>query len=325
MLPAPTHWFGGKTFLRDFILPHLNYGKVYVEPFCGSANIFFAKRPHGVEVLNDLNPDLINFLRVLQSRRQFRLLAHCLRWTVYSVEEFMLAGRLLLVESTPDVERAWAFFVQKNLGFSGKGVTRGEWRRSFQSGSGNVVIDWQTRVSRLEDWRDRLKNVHIKRQDALSVIRQWDSRETMYYLDPPYVADTRIDTDVYSHEMTDDAHHQLVQLLTTIRGRVVLSGYDTPIYQPLEAAGWARLDRTILSSMARSPDGLGQRTEVLWINRPIAELSLYATASKMMKTPIEPLRSYPPAVDHHRTASHQPLDTHVEFATSVEQASLFEL
>lgn len=286
MLPTPVSWFGGKTHLRDFILPHIeDTSTVYVEPFCGSANIFFAKTPHPVEVLNDLNGDIVNFFRVLQNRRLFRTIAHRIRWTPYAVEEFIAA--ITLLASPPpketSLDRAWAFFVRGGMGFSGMGDSRGNWGRSFKaSGDINMVCArWQSRISYLEAWRDRLRGAQIDCLPALDVLAYWDSKDTVFYLDPPYVEETRASLNIYSHEMTNSDHGRLVRAILDAKGRIVLSGYASSQYASLESNGWIRLDKTIASPMAwdRGEDGAegtrGERTEVLWVNRLGAQPNIF--------------------------------------------------
>ena len=298
----------GKTHLRDFILPHIeDSSRIYVEGFCGSANIFFAKRPHDVEVLNDLNGDIVNFFRVLQHRRLFGQFARRIRWTPYAVEEFDAALQVLAKPPAhvgPDIERAWAFFVRGSLGFSGAGESRGNWRRSFMSSGGGmaqVTSNWRTRTALLEAWRDRLLHAQIDNKNALELIEYWDSPETVFYLDPPYVEDTRVSLNVYSHEMNDYDHVRLTDVMLKVQGRIVLSGYKTSHYHRLEQAGWIRLDKEILSPATRifdEPHGTrvrgnnsqrAKRTECLWINRVGAEGNLWQN-----QVVIEPFQPLPP-------------------------------
>jgi DNA adenine methylase len=46
--------------------------RIYCEPFCGGAAVFFAKEPSEVEIINDTNGELINFYEVC--RRDFEAL-----------------------------------------------------------------------------------------------------------------------------------------------------------------------------------------------------------------------------------------------------------
>lgn len=300
-LPAPFQYFGGKTHLRDFILPHIEHtGHVYVEPFCGSANIFFAKAKHPVEVLNDLNHDIVNLFRVLQNRRLFRHFAHKVRWTPYSYEEFGKSLDLLKSsvgkEEDYNIERAWAWFVQGTMGFAGAAVSIGNWRRAFISsnGMGHVASDWQKRLSLIESFRDRLAGVQIDCRPALEVITYWDSPETIFYLDPPYAAETRVSPDAYRHEMSGFDHVQLASHLLTLKGTVVLSGYVTPYYEVLEQNGWARFDKTILSPVTGFTEGERQeRVESLWVNRPSSDQSLWFSAPRAARPATKPVITVP--------------------------------
>ena len=113
--------------------------------------------------------------------------------------------------------------------------------------------------SHVLSWADRLRSVYIENADALSVIARWDSPDTLFYVDPPYVIGTRTaGRGAYGHEMTDDEHAALADLLRSVEGRVIISGYPSTLYEDLYA-GWARIDRPALADQAR------RRTEVLWI------------------------------------------------------------
>jgi DNA adenine methylase len=287
-LPAPFQYYGGKTYLRDFILPHLQGGKIYVEPYCGSANIFFAKDPHPVEVLNDLNGEIVNFFRVLQDPDHFKKFVHRVRWTPYSLDELREAIRIRKAKLSDPVLRAWAMFVIGSQAINGKAESEGNWSRTFiptvgrrssirNDGMAQVTSRWKRKISYLEAWRDRIFMAQIDSRDALQVIEYWDSPETLFYLDPPYAEATRISPDVYSHEMKDAHHSQLVETLLKVKGRVVLSGYDSPLYAPLVENGWMRLGKEVSCSTSarargqkqRGDGGLqtSKRIESLWLNR----------------------------------------------------------
>lgn len=276
---APVRWYGGKGNLARKILPHLPPGKVYVEPYCGAASLFWhLDPPREVEVLNDLNGEIINLFRILQSRRHFNALAHRLTWTPYSRSEFCLALR---GPHRSPVDRAWSFFVRHNQGFAGLAGTPGNWGRVFVSSRkmAQTASSWRGRLHSLEFWHDRLTRVQLDNRDALDVIRYWDSPDTVFYCDPPYVLNTRISRNVYDLEATNDHHTALVDTLLNLRGRAVLSGYDSGLYKPLLAAGWRRRRFSVVCTAAsrgrtspiRGPGSAKQhaaRTECLWISPP---------------------------------------------------------
>ena len=64
MAKSPIGWVGGKRLLVPRLLELMpQHYQTYVEPFCGGAALYFAKEQQGIEVLNDLDGELVNFYR----------------------------------------------------------------------------------------------------------------------------------------------------------------------------------------------------------------------------------------------------------------------
>jgi len=283
---APVRWYGGKGHMARKLVPLIPPGRVYCEPYCGAASLFWHLRPRPVEVLNDLHSEIVNLFRTLQDPALFDELAHRLAWTPYSLAEFRKALAMEYAEELSAVDRAWAFFVRQNQGFSGIAETEGNWGRDFGSGCGmaKTTSDWRSRLATLGWWHERLTRVQLDCRDALEVIRYWDSPETVYYVDPPYAADTRAKGkhNVYRHEADDEHHRALVALLLGIQGNAVVSGYASPLYASLDAAGWTRHEFQTAccaagrcrGSKIRGDDAAREhvpRTEVVWIKRPVQQ------------------------------------------------------
>ena len=128
---------------------------------------------------------------------------------------------------------------------------------------------WLTCVERLPEVHARLKHVVILNQDALDVIRSQDGVKTLFYLDPPYLHDTRTATDVYQHEMTEKEHVALLETLVDIKGCFMLSGYPNDLYdQFAKSNGWERKDFKLPNNAA---GGKKKRrmTECVWMNYSI--------------------------------------------------------
>lgn len=280
-LRAPFHWFGGKGGLISKLLPVVPAGgKPYCEPYCGAASVFFAREPAPVEVLNDLDGNIVNFFRVLQNRQTFEELRHRLAYTPYARAEFAKSIELLNSENVDEVTRAWAFFVSQNQTFAGLSPrTVGHWGRVFVSAAGmaGTVNNWIMRLSMLDAFRWRIMHAQIDNRDALDVIRYWDNEAAVFYVDPPYHWETRKGGE-YRHEMTDEHYQRLVETLLNVKGAVVLSGYAHPVYWPLEAADWKRIDFKVTCSAAgrtRNSDLQGTgvvlqkapRIESVWLNQ----------------------------------------------------------
>lgn len=271
---SPIPWFGGKCRQAKRIITHFPAHHTYVEPYGGAASVLLAKPPSPVEVYNDLDSGLVNFFRVLRDEQLLGELVRRLDLTPYSREEFVACRD---GHGAGQVERAWRFFVVALQGFSAIAVgqvwayARGMSRR----GMSGRVSKWLSAIDRLPEVAARLRMVQIEHRPALDVIERFDTPDTLFYLDPPYVPATRRSGE-YAHEMTEADHVELVAALLDIDGMAVLSGYATPVYEPLEAAGWERVEYAAHCSAAGHTRGTGMigagsaahqtRTECLWLN-----------------------------------------------------------
>jgi DNA adenine methylase len=124
---------------------------------------------------------------------------------------------------------------------------------------------WLTAVDGLPAVHTRLRRVVILNRPAMDVIPQQDGPQTCFYLDPPYVPFTRVALDAYGlHEMSAADHEALLRLLLTVKGKVLLSGYRSGMYDEI-LQGWARHDFDLPNNAA----GGGHKrrmTECLWLN-----------------------------------------------------------
>jgi DNA adenine methylase len=299
---APFRWFGGKGRLAKHIIPLLPKATTYVEPYAGAASVFWhLTRPYPVEVLNDLNERVVNLFRVLQDREKFKELAHRVTWTLYSRAEFRKALAILKDTSASDIDLAWAFFVAQNqcMGMhcvGGLDTLESNWGRVISSsarGMAESTSSWRGRMKLLTYWHQRLTRVQLDSIDALKCIQYWDTPDTLFYIDPPYVLETRKDK-AYDKDV-DDSHHQtLVQLLLNIKGKAVVSGYEHSIYKPLEEAGWHKVTIPTVAHAAGKTRNSGlqgmstnlakvPRVEVIWSNvPPIKDESFLSMASSLM-------------------------------------------
>lgn len=269
-------WFGGKgSQLRD-LLPLIPHTRGYVEPFGGGGTVLMNRPPSEMEVYNDLNGEIVNLFRVMQDPQLFDLFATKIESTLWSKEEFRYAieiqkdGPSYLLPFGGTIERAWALYVIQNQGISGThSKSEGNWSRSKLD---NKNCDkWKRLKERLEPVHKRFMGVQIDSQDGLKCMEYWDGPDVTFYVDPPYVLDTREGSGKqYEHEMEDSDHGRLIEVLLGLQGPVVLSGYEHPIYGPLEASGWdvhkyhARASTKVAS--AASGEGKPARVEVVWRN-----------------------------------------------------------
>lgn len=250
-------YFGGKWLLAPWILEHLPRHRIYVEPFGGAASVLMRKARSYAEVYNDLDGDVVNLFRVLQDPAQSEKLQRMIQLTPFARAEFDLA-----YESTDDaVERARRLIIRAFMGFGSDGHNPKSGKTGFRANSNRSgttpAHDWQTWPAEIDAFRERLAGVVIENRDAKEVMAQQDSEETLHFVDPPYVHETRGTKHAYVFEMTNEDHADLLAFLKTLKGGVVLCGYDNALYSALN---WREIRRETLA------DGARKRTEVLYLN-----------------------------------------------------------
>ncbi|MGB1288346.1 MAG: DNA adenine methylase, partial [Aggregatilineales bacterium] len=233
-------WYGGKFSHLNWLLPLLPTDiQHYCEPFGGSAAVLMNRIPAPLETYNDLDGDLANFFRVLREDKD--TLIEAIGLTPFSREEFELA-----LETDPDIsslERARRFYVRARQVRTGLAQTAssGRWahcRLTSRAGMAGAVSRWLGAVEALPEIAGRLLRVQIENAPAIDVIQRYDSPQTLFYCDPPYVHASRTDTRAYRYEMTDDDHRALAETLHSIQGQVAISGYQGALMSELYG-GWS--------------------------------------------------------------------------------------
>jgi len=167
-----------------------------------------------------------------------------------------------------EASRAVEFFIRCRQSLAGRmngfaSITRNRTRR----GMNEQVSAWLGAIEGLADVHERLKRVLILNRDALDVIRQQDGPRTLFYLDPPYLHETRATTGEYGEqEMSADEHRNLLNLLMKIKGRFLLSGYRSMMYDTTaELCKWNRYEFKI-DNKASGGKVKRQMTECVWTN-----------------------------------------------------------
>ena len=258
--------------LAPWIIDHLPADHdVYDESHCGMANILLRKERSPIEAINDRSGEVVNFFRVL--REAADELINAIDLTPFAWDEWKLS-----YQPTGDpVERARRFYVRAYLSIAGptSSMTNPGFRRQKKLSRGRDGRKTMTaaaktfaQVDHLWAIAERLKGVTIENEDALKHIRRYDNPRTLFYVDPPYMPETRVRAaqSAYEHEMTAADHAELLETLNRLKGMAVLSGYRCPLYD--DALGhWTRYDKRV------RVNGEGSAVESLWLN-PAAEEAL---------------------------------------------------
>jgi DNA adenine methylase len=287
-LTPPLKWHGGKNAfngkLANWIISLMPRHLCYVEPYFGGGAVLLnrdpgdrrlwwdqrtsdGREPDGVaEVVNDLNSDLMNFYTVLRDLDLFGRLRHRLELTLLSEAEWQQAGEHLAGAGGDSVERAAALFVlcrQSRAALMKDFATTT--RTRLRGGREDGVNGWWGAVEGLADVHRRLRDVKVLCRPALDVIRTHDGPAVCFYLDPPYLHESRAATKAYGrYEMTDGDHRDLLAVLRCVKGKVLLSGYASDLYDRA-LADWNRHTFEIANNAAGGKQK-DRETEVLWCN-----------------------------------------------------------
>lgn len=257
-------YHGAKWRLASWVISFFPKHKYYVEAFGGSAGVLMQKqRVHG-EVYNDLDQDIFNLFKVLRDREKSAELQRLCSLTPFSRDEFNLAYE----QTDCPIEQARRTLFRAYAGFGSASATKGKsgFRTDIFRNYKNPTHLWTELPNKIQAFVERLQNVQIENKSAIELLEKHDSEDTLFYLDPPYVLDTRTSgaNSYYRHEMTDEQHQQLLDKIIKLKGYVIISGYHSELYDNfLCVHGWQRHET---SSRISSNRGTANRTECLWIN-----------------------------------------------------------
>lgn len=258
--------------LLSLMPPH----HIYVEVFGGGASLLFAKKPSPVEIYNDLDSGLVCFFRVLRDPEKFARFYHLAAFTPWSREEYNFC-RSTWESCQDEVEKAYRWFVVARMSFSGNFGR--SWSMSVTQshrGMAGTCSKWLSILEELPFIHERVMRVQVENSDFRDLVPHYDLPETLFFLDPPYVPETRKEGG-YVCEMTVQDHEDLVNILLKIKGMAMLSGYAHPVYEPLERSGWKRLDFNMSCYAAGRTKATGlkgdgtatakcPRVESVWLN-----------------------------------------------------------
>lgn len=274
-MKTPITYYGGKQQLTNEILAMMPQHRIYVEPFFGGGAVFFAKGKSFLEVINDTNDLLINFYQ--QCVDNFEALQKKIQHTLHSESEHTRARRIY---NNPryrsKLDRAWAVWVMTNM--SVMATPRGGWRRDNGTGGSHIGVTLENHRQRFTDKiHDRLATVQISCKDAIEVIKQRDTPETFFYLDPPYIGAEQKHYKGY----TEQDFKRLLDELSQIKGKFILSNFDSDILNEYcRSQGWHKkvIERkSMIPAMIHKPR---RKFEILVWNFETGQKDLFTENTK---------------------------------------------
>ncbi len=220
------------------------------------------------EIYNDLDDEVVGLFRILRTDQASRLVS-LIEHTPFSRTEFEEA-----YSPTDDpMERARRLIIRSFMGFASNGHNAGTktgFRGHCRGSNTSTSTDWRNYPAALRIIIERLSGVVIECKPALEIIRYYDTPETLHYLDPPYLPETRylgtmVRPRMYRMEMTPDDHLEMIGELEKLKGMVVLSGYRSDLYEA-HLPHWTRFSKKSFA------DGAKNRKEILWLNPKAGKL-----------------------------------------------------
>lgn len=259
---------GSKWSIANWIISFFPRHHTYIEPFFGSGAVLFNKVPSAIETVNDLDDEVVNLFNCI--KKDSATLARLVALTPYSRKVYDEA--FLSPVPNDEFEKAARFLIQcwQGHGFRTNGYKVG-WKNDVQ-GRENMyaVYNWY----RLPEWivgiADRLKQVQIDCQPAVEFIKRHRYKKVLIYADPPYLLSTRT-AKQYRHEMNEQDHMELLELLLQHPGPVIISGYQSDLYDEM-LKGWHK------ESTRGMAEYFGEnRKEVIWMNYepPVRQISMF--------------------------------------------------
>ena len=203
---------GGKGLQASYIVSLIPEHDVYVEPFAGSAAVFFMKEPSSREVLNDKDRLITSAFRTIKSLRDEdikklrRLKSEGSEKYFYKIREREPTGRIQKLH--------WFLYCRH---FSVMNKSPHDKTGFFAIGS------LRTKIDLLPSVKERLQNVTLRQSDFKKILYEFDSPKTFFFIDPPYSEDVVEAKHLAQGQIDLD---ELTSALRKLKGKFLLTVWD---------------------------------------------------------------------------------------------------
>jgi DNA adenine methylase len=211
------NYYGGKYSLAPWLISKFPEHKIFVDLFCGSASVLLRKERAKVDVVNDIDSRIIKLFRILQERPDD--LRALLFVTPYSREIYKSAK----IEGN-DLEVARDLIVRSFMGIGNSIKNGSSGFRNSRTPLMDPAKSWRAWWDHLGETIDRFRGVIIENLDWQDCIDKYDSKDTLFYIDPPYSPGSRASKNAYDYEFRN--HAKLVEKIKTIKGKFAYSCYE---------------------------------------------------------------------------------------------------
>lgn len=197
---------GSKLPIKDKIIPVIPPHKTYVELFVGGGAIYWNIPPDKYEgvksVINDIDSELMEGYTILKNIKSRRFIG--------DFKNLREANAFYSMVHNTDNNRLIQLIHK--------------WCSSFSATGRGKLYSIPSHINKLldlDDYQERMKNTTILNQDYKKVINKYDSKDTFFFIDPPYEESNQL----YSDSAMD--YNELRDILKKIKGKFILTLNDS--------------------------------------------------------------------------------------------------
>ena len=256
---------GSKWSIASWIISHFPEHHSYLEPFFGSGAVLFNKKRSPIETVNDLDGHVTNLFQWIRDDPE--RLYRAVYWIPYARDSYDRAidickRDICAGDKADSLLHAAAFCAKTMMGYGFRtNESKVGFKRDIQGREAAYAANgWKGLPDRILEAAERLRGVQIENRPAVQLIKEFKFPNVMIYADPPYVIKSRsCSRAMYKHEMTDDDHAELLDVLCMHPGPVIISGYDSSIYSE-RLSDWHR------EEIETRDQACNKKKDVIWLN-----------------------------------------------------------
>ena len=251
-IQCPMAYYGGKQVMAKTITAMLPEHKVYVEPFCGGAAVFWDKKKTAVEVLSDVDFDVINLYKCIKYyQNEFSCMINNISYNKATLRNGFNLLKYPFNPNTVNIMRAAVFWYCQNGSYNG----------NYSPGDPNDAFRKKEMFTLKH--QERLSDVHLYCADAFDIIHTYDSPDTVFYIDPPYFNACQ----TYYANFTAGDYKKLLCVLSNLRGKFILSGYPSHLLKNYSKLfGWKSQQKILRLTAAIGSGNIRNKVEELTWN-----------------------------------------------------------
>lgn len=269
---------GGKSKIAKWIVNNLPKGSIFVDVFGGSGAVINELMERSFKnmrfIYNDADSKIYTFFKVLQ--QQPIDLSHLVNLTPYSRELFNKSFEVIKdekeFEKLDEIDKAVIFLIVNRQSFGAK-MTK-DWSITL-----NGEVNYKT-WNHLPEYIIRVaktwKNTFLENLDYRDLVKKWDSKDTVFYFDPPY---EKCETDYYDENKKKGFDHkEMFATLESMSGSYCASYYggetdseDSELLNAYKNAGCVIIRKEVTKHLS-TQDTKDKVTEVLIIKNKTNKL-----------------------------------------------------